>query len=737
MKRIIALIMVLILSLNFAGCKAKSKGTALQGEANNQTSTSVSDENEIGKNTGIEDIKCFKVNSKNQIVILGFNSAKEKKFGIYDAKGKLVKDISMDFGKRLGLFTLDAEDNIYVLSEDGGKRQITVFDASGEKTKSINLEKGINSSRDEEGDSPQEMVIEGEMAVDSKGNFYLLTFDNKSTVEMIDKDGKSIKNIYNKCRSISSDGEDNLFIGRADGEDTSSSNYYLEKMNPVSGQSIWKNKISIYKSFNKLVYRKGDKEFYAMDGDGLSKFNSSDGKLLERSIEFNQYGLVDFNSRVRNVEINKDKDAYILMVKYDRTNRLEQTELYKYNLNSKSQNDKKVITLSTSFKGVFLDVAVSKFQKKHPDIKIEVKNAIEDFNDPSCEEKYVKSVNTEMMAGKGSDIIAMHNLPYKKYVDKNMLVNLNELISKDKAFSKNDYNEKVLNSYKYKDGLYALPIDFQFKALAVDKKILNDEKINIDDKSWTLEELISTASKVTKGKQYAFPKMNGSEIMEFILLKNNYDNFIDEDKKQAKFDSKEFIELLNLAKSFTTKNIMDVKGDGMSMGSGGQIQILYGNSVFIPTDIFNSLRLGDKYDLKRLPSAGSNKGETFNCSNIFSINKNSKNINECFEFIKLMLSEEMQMGDGISFPVNKAALDKVEKQVINSTSKNKKEYMVSEDDISKLNEFINELSVKDNNDNIQIKKIVGDETDKFIKGQQTAEQAAKIIQSKVTTMLNE
>ena len=39
------------------------------------------------------------------------------------------------------------------------------------------------------------------------------------------------------------------------------------------------------------------------------------------------------------------------------------------------------------------------------------------------------------------------------------------------------------------------------------------------------------------------------------IYANEYPNFIDLDKKTAKFDSREFIELLNFSKNFSKKNI--------------------------------------------------------------------------------------------------------------------------------------------------------------------------------------
>lgn len=730
MKKIVSLLMILIFTISLVGCK--DKGTSAEVSKGSDNVNSMVED--ISKNSGLDNITSFKVNSKNQLVMLGVTQSNEKKLGIYDANGKLVKDIKMDFGEKLGLCTIDEKDNIYVLTEKSSKREITVFNASGDKTKTINLK---NTSKNVEEDGMKDIALRGYMEVDSKGNFYILMLrQDTQAVEMIDKEGKNIKNLYNQCEFINDDGEGNLFVGTM--EQGNGAKFYVERINPLSGQRIWKNEYTSNNFMKMAVHEKGDKDFYGFNNDNISKYNVADGKFIEKVIDFKDYGLVDFNSRIMNIDINKNKDVYILITEFNRKDKSEKSQLVKCNLNNKNKNGEKVITLSLTYETQNISVAISKFRKIHPDIKIEVKNTITDVNDPSSYEKYTKNVNTEIMSGKGSDIICMNRLPYHKYVDKKALVNLSDFISKDKEFNMKDYNEKIINAFKYKEGLYTIPTGYEFSTLAVNKKILEENKINIDDKNWTWNDFIGYASKITKDKngdgkidQYALPKMKGSEIMEFLLLNGNYNKFIDADKKQAKFDSKEFIDILNLAKEVTTKGIMDTKGDGISLTSGGNIQFLHSDNVFLPTPIFSNVILDGKFNLLNLPSQGS----SFTSNSTFSINKHSKYKDECWEFIKFLISEDIQAGDSASgIPINNRALERVQKEIIEMTKDRK--YKLTQEDASIFNKFISNLSNVDN-ENSEIKEIVGAETDKFISGQQTAEQAAKIIQNKVSIMLNE
>lgn len=63
----------------------------------------------------------------------------------------------------------------------------------------------------------------------------------------------------------------------------------------------------------------------------------------------------------------------------------------------------------------------------------------------------VTTLNTELMAGKGPDIIYFADLPYKKYIDKNMFVNLGELM---KIFSGNKPAEETARIIQEKVALY-------------------------------------------------------------------------------------------------------------------------------------------------------------------------------------------------------------------------------------------------------------------------------------------
>ncbi len=100
-------------------------------------------------------------------------------------------------------------------------------------------------------------------------------------------------------------------------------------------------------------------------------------------------------------------------------------------------------------------------------------------------EKYVQTVTTEVLSGKGPDLIAMDLLPEDKFIEKKVLVNFNEKFAKDPSFDKNHYYQNILQSSWNGDGLYSMPISFYVQVMQANAELLKKHNVNIDDQTWT------------------------------------------------------------------------------------------------------------------------------------------------------------------------------------------------------------------------------------------------------------
>lgn len=101
--------------------------------------------------------------------------------------------------------------------------------------------------------------------------------------------------------------------------------------------------------------------------------------------------------------------------------------------------------------------AVYAFRRKHQDVYVKVVNGLSG-GDGVTEEDAIRNLNTEILAGKGPDVILMDGLPMDSYVEKGMLAELGDLLTQvqaDGSFYKN-----ILESCGSDGKIYTVPIRF-------------------------------------------------------------------------------------------------------------------------------------------------------------------------------------------------------------------------------------------------------------------------------------
>jgi ABC-type glycerol-3-phosphate transport system substrate-binding protein len=379
------------------------------------------------------------------------------------------------------------------------------------------------------------------------------------------------------------------------------------------------------------------------------------------------------------------------------------------------------------------------------------RNAVE--GEKKADINTIKTINTELMSGKGPDIIDVSNkLPLKKYIEKNMVLNISDYISKDKNFDINTCFTNIIEAYKYKGSLYAMPIGINFDILAADSAVLDDENIVIDDTKWTWNDFIDICKKAKRDldgdgvlDRYALLDMGYTELFDPIF-KSSYARFVDTDSKNAKLDTEEFIDLLNICKSFYDDDLMhpSVNYTYMSWIGGNGAVAFFPFNVFsyrTPYSIkrrFNSLDIG----MLNIPSGQDMRDITCNIPFALAINKNCKYKDEAWEFIKIMASDEIQSSEDLhDFPINRKGIENHIASIIKHNEQILKEgksmfYVFTDYDINKLNYFINNCT-KVSDFDPQVMMIVDEEILPFFEGRRPAEEVAKIVQDKVMTYLNE
>ena len=289
------------------------------------------------------------------------------------------------------------------------------------------------------------------------------------------------------------------------------------------------------------------------------------------------------------------------------------------------------------------------------------------------EDTMLTKISTEIMAGKGPDIISLNQkLPFEKLIDNGSFADIDELAELYKSdIDFDDYNSTIMDCGIYNGKRYIIPIAYCPNILITTQEIL--DKYNLENTNFSFKELKIRLS--DKDHSYALFGNKDETYKFFLSYVNEYVDFYN---KTTEFSSDEFTESLdyigkmirndNSRKEGTTWDIIgnylfrtsQLSFDGSMMSTLNSYFYIYNNNstpVIIP----------NYYKKANAVSAFVQCG--------IALNNNSNNKEKALAFIQYVLSYDIQKlwsessaSSSIvvrALPVNKAAFE----YVIDHTSK--------------------------------------------------------------------
>lgn len=685
------------------------------------------------------------------------------KFVILDKQGKEIKQITC-FAPSQGnnytngkVIALDNNDNLYQLQlitvnadVDGNQPQeiikrMQVYSSSGELKKTIELGRTSSSNLEQHVAS---------MAVDAKGRIYILNMGGK--IEIIDQDGKPLKSITgDKYSYMDLDIRGNLQVIGESGD-----GYFLASLN-ADGKTIWKHKLGeIKKMVLGFKYNPHDDCCYIADNSGIKKYNAK-GKFQGEVLNYRSTSIFVSEASINSLGFDAAGKIYInLMYFNSKSDSGQHFSVFKYTPEKAAAQprNQKVLTVGTAdANSVDLEKTARLFEKKHPDVRVEIKDYAPERmtgQDEGCYENYAKTLNTEILSGKGPDIISIQGLPYCKYIDKKVFVDLKALMQKDKSFKRHDYYTNILTACETQGKLYAMPVCFSMPVMIADGTMMEKAHVSIDDASWTWSDFHAAAAKLSQDtnndgnlETYALPGLDAGEMLNYMLA-SDYRSFIDEDKKQSHFNSARFIKFLNMYKDLTGA-YMNSRIDHQTLLYSGN----RGSIAFMPEKYFTGNLsiaksiMGSQAKALTMPQ-GIGGDQSFDAV-MLGINQNSKMQKEAWEFLKYLTSTEQQTSINLSgLCINQMAQNQVfEKQsqrteavgICITSGKGGKTLIMeplTSAQLARTRQLIADLN-HCNNMSSQVKKIIDAEVNSYIRGEKSAAQTAKVLQNKVNLYLNE
>ena len=166
-------------------------------------------------------------------------------------------------------------------------------------------------------------------------------------------------------------------------------------------------------------------------------------------------GAKEKNLRIReHFAVNDAEDQVILSVSSPVS---EQSKLYllEWGAPKEEKDAPKEKLRIYSLKGSTIRQAATLFQEKHPELEVTFEIGYTGENGVTLPDA-IRTLNTELMAGEGPDILILDGLPADSYVDKGMLEDLTGLVEPDKE----KYFYNMISAYNGGGSIYQMPLEF-------------------------------------------------------------------------------------------------------------------------------------------------------------------------------------------------------------------------------------------------------------------------------------
>ena len=433
---------------------------------------------------------------------------------------------------------------------------------------------------------------------------------------------------------------DKLIISDNDTEEIIS--YDLESGDCIESMEIL-NEYNNYIIFSE----KDSNDIYFKCDEGMYKYDNNEVELL-----FNIDNTQLCNTNVGNNDFVVLNDNTILSYGDSKDN--GRSKIYKYsygnisldNMEYKDNNEEFVIY--SLYENDTIRNYVLNFKDNYPNTSIKYRYGISMDNDV-IETDAIATLNTELMAGQGPDVLFLDNLDIDNYYEKGILENITDIVNNNES----SLFTNIIDSYRRDDILYCVPTSFNVPI------IIGENVSNINN----LDDLISMCKEDTdSGEEILLNISSGEDIID-TFYERIFNNILNDDKTL----NVEAIEN-NLNK---LKNIYDLTVDNSSID---QEETINNNKEY--TNDFISLYLTNKDAKMNICSINSynqyffmsaildkyncdytlwneENGNYFNGINIAGVNSNSKNKDIAKEFVNSLLNGSYYNTEFSNLSINK------------------------------------------------------------------------------------
>lgn len=456
---------------------------------------------------------------------------------------------------------------------------------------------------------------------------------------------------------------------------------------------------------------------YIVNTDGVSRL-APGGSVWETVIDgqMSSFGMPSLY--MREVDL-KDDDEFVVLLN-------DQTEgyvfaKYAFDPNTPARPTTE-ITLYMLEDSMTIRQAIAEYQRQNQEVVINIQVGIEK-GDSITKTDAIRTLNTQLLAGKGPDILLLDGLPMKSYMDKGVLLDMSEWANT--MMDQGEWLENITGAYKREDGsIYAIPTRFTIPTMWGNKEIIDEVDSLPEFADW---------AKNNPDKQALYSMTPEQLIEKFYSITAH--TWLNEDG-QIKEDT--FVTFLESINALAEKEIAAEK-DEYVVNTLSTEYMAHKDTELHLEDIssFGKIAYYNSAIMQRgegdfgLALAG--EGGVFKPQSIIGINANSTHQDIAKAIVEMALSEQVQkvdLGDGLAVQKKifeeQATLDKNSTNMFAMPMALEKPINMqpaTQESYTQLKKQVDKLTIPAMTDEVLMNLII-EETKGYFDGEKTAKEAA-------------
>ena len=418
---------------------------------------------------------------------------------------------------------------------------------------------------------------------------------------------------------------------------------------------------------------------------------------------------------------------------------------------------------------LYLDYRVQEmvvgFNRKNDRYRIEIADYSEYNNDKDGWDAGQTKLRTEILSGNVPDIFCLNGLNYTQLAAKGILEDLYPYIDADKDMSRSDFFQNVLSAFEVDGKLCQTVAGFYINSAIGAAAVVGDEP------GWTYEQFNAALASMPDGCTAFDQYVTRDGILQTCLALDMAD-FVDWGTGKVSFDNEQFVKLLKFANSFPSEFDWENYDWSQEMSTEERLaqgkQMLVQTSAYSIEDVFyNNYTqfMGGKITYIGYPTAHGT-GNMISLSEAgYGMSSKSPYKDEIWQFLRSFFTKEYQQDtyalssrvdvfeakakdattvryqknedgnyvlddDGEKIPVSRYTIwDSKENKL-------REIYALEPEQVDQIRELI-ESTTKVADYNQEILSIVSEQAAPYFAGQKSAEEVAKLVQSKANIYVNE